>query len=401
MPEIQTVLTQGGTALTDFTLHDSQHGFRVAERMAEIIAQDTLNGLSTYELTILLLSAYLHDIGMCPEQGRVIRHYTYLLTGKGNGLKDEEIERFRVWLDNLDEEVVIPLCTGTPSGETLRRAGWLIAQYCRERHVDWSVEWIDQKMAGKKLGSYMHWVDDLKAVCRSHHEGYDELISDRFEPKVVGAAAMVVHLRYLALVLRVADILEFNPERTPEVIFQHRQIDPRSVTYWYKDHYISRLIDDRRITISAEPPDARIHRAVEIMTNDIEAELELARRIDDEKPMEVCRFQEKRLCHRWVILPDVRRDIRPKNGLYEYIDGAFRPDTKKLLQLFSGKEMYGNELVAVRELLQNAFDAVREQIAYERLARPNPRDGNLEEKFAEVHKVELQVEVRNGQVWLV
>ncbi len=40
MERIQAVLQQGGTAATDFTLHDAQHGFRVAERMVEIIPED-------------------------------------------------------------------------------------------------------------------------------------------------------------------------------------------------------------------------------------------------------------------------------------------------------------------------------------------------------------------------
>ena len=66
----------------------------------------------------------------------------------------------------------------------------------------------------------------------------------------------------------------------------------------------------------------------------------------------------------WRLAPAVVRDIRPANDSYEYIDGAFRPDEARLLQLLSGEQLYGNPLVAVREeLLQNAFDAVREKIA--------------------------------------
>jgi HSP90 family molecular chaperone len=43
---------------------------------------------------------------------------------------------------------------------------------------------------------------------------------------------------------------------------------------------------------------------------------------------------------------------------------------RRFLKLLSGVELYGNELAAVRELLQNACDAVRERIARERLAAP-------------------------------
>lgn len=67
MPDIERVLN-AGTSPLDFTLHDAEHSFRVAEWMARIVPDDVLPKLSVYELALLLLSAYLHDIGMAPEQ---------------------------------------------------------------------------------------------------------------------------------------------------------------------------------------------------------------------------------------------------------------------------------------------------------------------------------------------
>ena len=39
------------------------------------------SSLGDYELALLLLSAYLHDIGMTPERGKVLSHYRLLLDG--------------------------------------------------------------------------------------------------------------------------------------------------------------------------------------------------------------------------------------------------------------------------------------------------------------------------------
>ena len=79
MPEIQAVLASGGTSPKDFTLHDAGHSFRVAKRMGEV-AGNILTNLTCFELSLLLLSAYLHDIGMTPEFKKVDAHFTYLLT---------------------------------------------------------------------------------------------------------------------------------------------------------------------------------------------------------------------------------------------------------------------------------------------------------------------------------
>src|SRR5713226_240370 len=74
MENIYKVLAKGETAASDFTLHDEDHGFRVAERMVDVITWPVLEKMSSTEWALLLLSAYLHDIGMTPEKAKVRGH---------------------------------------------------------------------------------------------------------------------------------------------------------------------------------------------------------------------------------------------------------------------------------------------------------------------------------------
>ena len=57
MPEIEAVLKSGGTTPIDFTLHDPDHAYRVAQRMADLLGANGLPKLSDFELALLLLSA--------------------------------------------------------------------------------------------------------------------------------------------------------------------------------------------------------------------------------------------------------------------------------------------------------------------------------------------------------
>jgi len=401
MPMIQHVLAQGGTAALDFTLHDSGHAFRVAQRMTGIIPSDVLLNLSAYELAMLLLSAYLHDIGMTPERRKVSLHHSYLLTGDPQDLSQDEINKFQEWLDNEGSGIVPPLTQQPTTTETLRLAGELITYYCRHRHNDWSEEWIKKNLSEYNLGTYVDWIDDLVTLCCSHHYGYHELVKEKFDPRPIGSPARVVHLRYLACVLRIADVLEFDPERTPDVILRHRDISPDSLIYWWKDHHISMVQEDNRLFLSARPPKAYIHRAIEMTADQVDDELRLCRTLADETHFEICPGLTYKLPHRWNLLSSMHRDITSKDETYEYINGAFRPDTKKLLELLSGVELYGNQLAAVRELLQNAFDAVREQMAYERLGKPNPQDSELEDMLSKLHQVDLRLETSPDGVWLI
>ena len=400
MPKIQTILRKAGTPLSDFTLHDADHSFRVAERMVEIIPSKVLPKLSTYELAFLLLTAYLHDIGMTPEYKKVDRHYSYLVTGKPLDLDKEEVEQFQLYLDDQADGVVPPLCRGKPSPEDLQTASRLVTCYCRHRHNDWSADWIESNLANMELADYKGWIPDLIRLCQSHHMGYEGLVGKSFDPQPVGSPLQIVHLRYLAAALRVADVLDIDPERTPEVILRHRDVHAGSVVYWWKDHYTTITIRDNCVIVFGRPDRAFIHRAIESTADEIESELKLVRKLDLDTHFAVGSWPGAVLPHEWGLFDSLHKDIKPRPNTYEYIDGAFRPDTGKLLQLLSGTELYGSPLPAIRELLQNAFDAVREEIAYKRLQRKDPADPDLETMLGELHSVELSIEEREDGAWL-
>jgi hypothetical protein len=255
---------------------------------------------------------------------------------------------------------------------------------------------VDTKESRREAAGHLPATGSMisSTSCKSHHYGYNQLVRPRFDAKQVGTPSQTVHLRYLAVVLRVADVLEFDPERTPDVIFRHRAIAQKSVIYWHKDHQISirHERDAKRLVIFASPGDARIHRAVETTVDQVDEELRMCRRLADETHFNRCPGLTEPLPHRWDLPSLVHREIRPKDGAYEYIDGSFRPDTNKVLSLLGGTALYSNPYAGVRELVMNAFDAVSEQIAYERLDEANPANPELEAEIGNRHQVTLRVE---------
>src|SRR5690349_8564784 len=62
--EAWPILQQVSRSFPLYTLHDPEHSFRVAENMYRIIPPATFDTLNSVELSILLYSAYFHDIGM-------------------------------------------------------------------------------------------------------------------------------------------------------------------------------------------------------------------------------------------------------------------------------------------------------------------------------------------------
>lgn len=398
MRHLDTVLAKGGTSPGDFTLHDADHALRVADRMEQLLTDSIRRNLSDYELALLLLAAYGHDIGMTPERGKVIAHHRHLFDPGGSALTEEEKAAFQRYLDEHDgQTITLPLTAPAD----LNLADELVAFYVRERHNDWSAEWLRENLAGASFAFLPDVVEVLVRLCTSHHLDVHRLGSSDFDPLLSsGPAPQLIHLRYLACILRLADILENDPERTPAVLLRHRALEdrPRSLVHWQKDHALTIDIRGDRLHFQARPRTAVAQRALLDLKDWIDHELHGIASFGERLPVE--KTVGKQVIRRdWHLAPAVTHDIRPFGDAYEYIDGAFRPDTPRLLQLLSGEQLYGNPLHAVRELLQNAFDAVREKIARKRLMLPNPADRKWEEELGNQEHVTLTLRPRPAGGW--
>ena len=189
MPEIETALAKGGTAPIDFTLHDEEHAFRVAERMCELLPDDVSSKLTAFELTLLLLSAYLHDIGMTPTRNVVRRHHQYILTKADGLLSTTETKELQRWLDETHGGLELPVSAGVATVAGLEKAEELLAHYCRHRHNDWSEAWICRNLTQAKPPLYPEWADDLITLCRSHHDGLEALRKTSFRGAVSRVAS--------------------------------------------------------------------------------------------------------------------------------------------------------------------------------------------------------------------
>jgi hypothetical protein len=252
-------------------------------------------------------------------------------------------------------------------------------------------------------GLYPTWIDDLVTLCRSHHEGLAELRTDRFNARLAGSPAQVVNLRYLAAVLRVADVMEFDPERTPGAILKHRAIAPRSKIYWYKDREISfELVKDgSQLIFAARTTDSNIHRAVLETARSVDDELLCCSALDHEGAFVRGTIPDGARFYKWPWPARLVLDVRERDASFVYIDGAFRPNTQQVLNLLSGTSLYGSPFAALRELLQNAMDAVKEQIARERLERDDPTDASWNIRLGALHKISLTLAFDTDGWWLV
>jgi hypothetical protein len=320
-----------------YTLHDEVHAANVLRLMGELLGP-RVTDLTGLEAAMLVLAAYHHDIGMVYPPDELDR------------VKDDP--DFTEYLAGRPEEYLAVRHNGG------RPPLSVLENYCRSRHAERVYAHLNKLPKDRLKWGAAPLRDALGTLCRSHNLPANDLKEDEFDPLFLADC----DLRLCAVLLRLADILDFDGSRTPRSIYDHlglaTRVDQRTAASdveWRK-HLAADGFTFPATREAGYPlylvagPDSP---AVE---HDIRRFLDV---VDDE--VRRCRAVLETCQPRWrsLTLPgDVDRRNIISDG-YKYGDFRFELDRSAVLELFTGERLYEDPYVFVRELLQNAIDAVR------------------------------------------
>jgi hypothetical protein len=326
-----------------YTLHNRTHAENVVALMEKLLGP-TVDQLSALEAAMLLLSAYFHDAGMAytEDERAALRH-------------DEAFGRFLdthpeafLELDQAGDEV--------PRGV----AEW----FCRWHHAERVYDVIDGFLADRIAWGAIPLRDALAEVCRSHNRPAASLYEQAFALRFAGDC----DLRFCALLLRLADVLDFDRSRSPETVYRYLGLQRResareqaSDVEWLKHLAVEgfRFPEQRTPAYSldfvAGPDDPTVEHDVRQFLDVIEGELR------------ECASVVATCSGKWRDLPlpgkITRENIHSKG--YKFGEHRFTLDRDQVLELFMGERLYDDPAAFVRELLQNAIDTSRHREFFE------------------------------------
>ena len=330
-----------------YTLHNYIHSLNVIERMGDLLSTSADN-ITALEGAILILSAFLHDIGMVFSEE------------KRQDLSDEpDFEKF---LRNYPKADV---AVREANAITLDIAEW----YCRWVHPKRVHYYLDTLEDDETSWGQISFSRQLGFVCESHGQNTEELLqqsSSRLSADFLGEADLL----FCAIILRLADILDFDNTRSPDEVYKYLDLSSRrskrktvSDIEWRK-HLCSggfRYPDsnNRKEGYELRFPAGPDHPAVEY---DVRQFLDVI-----EVEMSKCQSLLRHCSTKWqsFCLPGSinRQDILSKG--YKYGEYRFTLEQDQVLNLFMGENLYSDPYAFVRELVQNAIDTTRHRQFYE------------------------------------
>lgn len=305
--EIEKYFPKINEIFREYTLHDKSHLDSLEKILDWLMPDEVIIQLNEYELFCLLCGVWAHDIGM--------------------GTSDDEIKNFckshEIQLPKTEEQVY----------------------FLREYHAALSeiiIINIIKKLESPTLAS-------LAQLCgllaHSHHFNSLDKIKNEYP---VGIENKFIRAVYIAILIRLSDILHCTSERAPYVLMKMRNITNEiSIMHW------------------------KTHQAtVGIATKDNQITLHIA--CDDVKVLEWCENyfqlvkQEMEFCNNVLIQRNLSRDklYLSANTVDRSIQAPFldevikiKLETESAIRTLVGKNLYNDDSVVVRELMQNAIDA--------------------------------------------
>lgn len=316
----------------NYTLHDEIHVLNVLDAMGGLLG-DQIGNLTVGEMELLILAASLHDLGM-------------VYTNEGI---DECLRREAACKAFLRENYPDLF------GSALKDCSENIRQcYLRELHPfrisdvlqnDKWEELFDRCPIEIVSRQY------ILAVCQAHGEKPEQI---RNNQNLEYLPASDVDPRFCTLLLRLADLLDFDDTRAPRILYSYVECNDKSREEWDK-HQASAGFryhnspSAKELPYKARCKNPEIEHAVRKFLDWIDEELVNAALL-------------KKYCKSgWrQEFPFPRAILRKELESDGYMRGDFclTMDQEKILNLLMGENLYYNRGVFVRELLQNAVDAV-------------------------------------------
>ena len=388
--------------LPEFDIHDEKHSEKVIENIENLLGE-TIQELSSYELFLLHLSAFLHDCAMAPSEYEINamkltegndEFYNELYSIK-HDLKSPLKHSEALKVINTNTQILYKnfsypskwlFCNSSENDFNNYLASLLVdyqnfrngfskelknvkdiedfkiindfirIDYIRATHhirIETYIKNLETRFGnsfeqsswGKKLAN------DLAKICRSHGENVDFIEDLSTNSQYYGSSS--ANLQMVAIMLRLGDIVHYSFDRAPLSILSSKKFKSEySFQEWaVKNSGANYSIENGLISYRAycESPETyfKLHQYIDWIEIEIQNYFKFQRKWNIQYVKNLNDKVER------INITNDESKFLPKRGL------GFSLNQKKILVLLNGVGLYKDEFACLRELYQNSLDACR------------------------------------------
>ncbi len=386
------------TTFPHYPSHGIDHSDQIIKNISLIlfknadISKPVASKFNEVEASILIAAAYTHDIGM--------------VVSDDEKLSITKTEEWKSYLQNTPEakdtwEKIEGILSDADSAsdiadksEKLFLAGvsqrHLFSEFFRRKHVQRSGVLLrfNPTVFGADFLKDRQFRDAVAKVGEAHGVGYTDLENTHKYPEATVIKGKPVNLRFLAIMMRFGDLLDMRVERS-STTYRNLSLMPKSsIPHWDQyENFRDENINHEEISLTAYCPSQESYRTLRQWCCWIEEE--------SKKSNESMRRSKR---HADWVAPIVK--VAPAEGeaqkedtiiIKPSLDANFEPhdwkfyfNKSQIIQRLTTDIYKGDELVFLRELIQNALDASRARL----VARLNEDDEEIPEFLTDVDEYE-------------
>lgn len=254
---IPTILSRYQQYFPEYTDHTELHTMTVIDNCNMLIGRN-VRYLNADELFVLLISCYMHDIGM--------------------GIPQQEYEEFLAQIDVGD------------FFETHDRTD--MAGAIREFHNEFSGCFVRKYANLFDLPSEEHTYAVIQ-ICRGHRRT-DLFDADEYPQRLALPNGNGICLPYLAAILRLADELDVSAVRNPILLYDINSIRDKKQLFEHKRHKAIRRVEitEDAFILYVNAPENQIHDSILTLAGKVQSTLDLCVEVIRKKtPYEITQRQ--------------------------------------------------------------------------------------------------------------
>ena len=326
----ESILSELPKQFSNYTLHDIGHSVRVIGYMNDLV-KEHVESFSELQLALIIYVGLLHDIGMFVSDKE----------------KDDLFRKF--------ERNNYKFCKMTYDGKVT-----YLREYIRKNHgkrVVGALNYVINDSTKIKsllfIGNSLSYdlTDLISKICQSHTESCDWIEQNLLSNCEYANDA--INPQYIAFLLRIGDALDIDDRRAPYLLY--KLLNPQGISdaEWKKHIPITNYNKIRKvnnfyeITFSGECKEPEVFRKV----------MEYIDWIDNDLKKIIAISSTFSHYYQLNIETPIHKNIVPHGFSSELL--KFRLDYNQIIKLLMGERIYGNKRDGLRELLQNAIDAVK------------------------------------------